>query len=108
MFRTYGFTGKEDLLYRPGRASGEKTMDGGLTVSAIKPAEERPGMVIRLYNGFDRKDVGATLCFARKVTFATYVDLREQDTEPISFDDHGITVDTIGHCKFVSIYIEFE
>lgn len=181
LFRTYGFMGKEDLLYRPGRASGEKTvetpdaqlqkkmsytlgftafscgfneadvsnvardfntpmdayeyapflngrlifsqmektgtnhpqmslfsMDGGLTVSAIKPAEERPGMVIRLYNGFDRKDVGATLCFARKVTFATYVDLREQDTEPISFDDHGITVDTIGHCKFVSIYIEFE
>ena len=100
--------GKEDLLYRSGRASGEKTMDGGLTVSAIKPAEERPGIVIRLYNGFDRKDVGATLCFARKVTFATYVDLCEQDTEPISFDDHGITVDTIGHCKFVSIYIEFE
>lgn len=27
LFRTYGFMGKEDLLYRPGRASGEKTME---------------------------------------------------------------------------------
>ena len=79
-----------------------------MTVSDIKHAEERPGMVIRLYNGVDRRDVGAKLYFERKVTLDTYVDLREQDTEPISFDDHGITVDTIGHCKFVSIYIEFE
>lgn len=27
LFRTYGFMGKEDLLYRPGRASGERTME---------------------------------------------------------------------------------
>ena len=65
-------------------------------------------MVIRLYNGLNHKDAGAVLHFERKVTFATYVDLREQDAKPILFDEHGVTVDTIGHCKFVSIYIEFE
>ena len=27
LFRTYGFMGKENLLYRPGRASGERTME---------------------------------------------------------------------------------
>lgn len=27
LFRTYGFMGRENLLYRPGRASGERTME---------------------------------------------------------------------------------
>ena len=27
VFRAYGFMGRENLLYRPGRASGERTME---------------------------------------------------------------------------------
>ena len=26
LFRTYGFMGKENLVYRPGRASGERSL----------------------------------------------------------------------------------
>lgn len=27
LFRTYGFMGKENLIYRPGRASGERIIE---------------------------------------------------------------------------------
>ena len=179
LFRTYGFMGKEDLLYRPGRASGEKTMEtpaaqlnremtyelglaafsgpfngagvasaarafntpldtyeyapflngrlifsqmervgtesasrsfleveGGLTLSCLKRAEERPGMVMRLYNGLDHEAAGATIRVPGTIAHASYVDLLERDSAPVAHDGATITVDPIGHCKFVSVYVE--
>jgi mannosylglycerate hydrolase len=182
LFRTYGFMGKEDLLYRPGRASGEKTiktpeaqlqttmtydlgfsafagpfddgsvamrarsfdtpldgfeyapflngrlmfserevegsgdtrgslfqLEGGLVPSAIKKAESRPGLVVRLYNGSYQLPESGRLVFPRKVAKASYVDLREEDVSAAPVEDgHVVVVEPIGHCKFVSLYVELE
>ena len=179
LFRTYGFMGKENLLYRPGRASGEKTMEtpaaqlnhemtyelgfatfagafneahvadvarafntpldayeyapflngrlifsqmertgteepersllsveGGLTLSCVKRAEDRPGLVVRLYNGLEHEEAGARLTFADEVTCASYVDLLERDCAPAEHDAHTVTVEPVGHCRFVTVYVE--
>ena len=171
--------GKENLLYRPGRASGEKTMEtpaaqlnhemtyelgfatfagtfnearvadvaralntpldayeyapflngrlifsqmertgteepersllsveGGLTLSCVKRAEDRPGLVVRLYNGLEHEEAGARLTFADEVTCASYVDLLERDCAPVEHDAHTVTVEPVGHCRFVTVYVE--
>lgn len=179
LFRSYGFMGKEDLLYRPGRASGETTLatpdaqlhkkmtfglgfeafsaafskahvsqaarafatgfeayeyasflngrllfseeeidgsspamgslmtvEGDLTLSAIKKAEDGNGIIVRLFNGEYEGDAAATLTFAGSVANAYEVDLRERKVVEIRHDDKAVLVGPIGHAKIVTVCIE--
>lgn len=179
LFRTYGFMGKENLLYRPGRASGEriietpdaqllKPMDfacgvaylpesfnasniehiakayntpvdvyeyaeflngrlifsqmeiegtnkekqswikasGNLVVSAIKNAEEKPGIVIRLFNGKSHLPLKEKIAFVSKVKKACLLNLREEEVETLTVNENVVTLPEIGHCKFITLYIE--
>ncbi|EOI53503.1 mannosylglycerate hydrolase [Enterococcus gilvus] len=179
IFRTYGFMGKENLMYRPGRASGEsviatpdaqchKTMrfdfsvayfaqrfdeadvpqvakqavtpievyqyaeflnsrliftlgevekhlpatfsllniEGNLTLSVLKKAEDRPGYILRLYNGALETEGYATITFNHHIQTAEKVDLKEKTKEPLSINHDTIELENIGHAKFVTLYVE--
>ncbi|HGD7092168.1 TPA: mannosylglycerate hydrolase [Enterococcus faecium] len=179
IFRTYGFMGKENLMYRPGRASGEtviatpdaqchKTMSfdfsvayfaqgfdqanvaqlakqavtpielyqyaeflnsrliftlgdveptlpaefslfeitGNLTLSVLKKAEDRPGYIIRLYNGLFIEEGYATITFKHEIKIAEKVDLKEKTKEPLPIINDTIELENIGHAKFVTLYVE--
>ena len=181
VFRTYGFMGRENLLYRPGRASGERTMEtpdaqlikpmtyklgfctfagsvdqGGVAqlarsydgelelyeyaeflngrlifseprvygdkpataslfelegtaiVSAVKAPDdpELPGVVVRLFCGFNQGDATATLRFAKPVKQAYLCNLREQRSGDVEISGCEVTLKPLGHCKFVTVYIE--
>lgn len=181
LFRTYGFMGKENLLYRPGRASGEKiiatpdaqllkklefsfgfmTYTGDfntsrtayyakhyqtpaevytyadflngrlifvqedrkqhvpkrlelmkqetkqLQLSAFKKCEDKEGFILRFYNPLYQHIISEELSFTMPIKDAYYVDLLEQRKEKdLCYDDHHIYLSDIGHCKFVSIYVE--
>lgn len=179
IFRTYGFMGKENLMYRPGRASGEtviatpdaqchKTLSfdfsvayfaqgfdqanvaqlakqavtpielyqyaeflnsrliftlgdveptlpaefsffeitGNLTLSVLKKAEDRPGYIIRLYNGLLIEDGHATITFKHEIKIAEKVDLKEKTKESLLIINDTIELENIGHAKFVTLYVE--
>ena len=179
IFRTYGFMGKENLIYRPGRASGEtviatpdaqchKTMSfefsvvyfsegfdqanvaqlakqavtpievyqyaeflnsrliftlgdveqtlpasfsllsitGNLTLSVLKKAEDRPGYILRLYNGLLEEEGRAAITFKHPIKTAEKVDLKEKTKEPLSINNDTIELENIGHAKFVTLYVE--
>ncbi|MFQ7233263.1 MAG: mannosylglycerate hydrolase [Enterococcus hulanensis] len=179
IFRTYGFMGKENLMYRPGRASGEtviatpdaqchKTMSfefsvvyfsegfdqanvaqlakqavtpievyqyaeflnsrliftlgdveqtlpasfsllsitGNLTLSVLKKAEDRPGYILRLYNGLLEEKGRAAITFKHPIKTAEKVDLKEKTKEPLSINNDTIELENIGHAKFVTLYVE--
>ncbi|MGM0165578.1 mannosylglycerate hydrolase [Enterococcus sp. AZ135] len=179
IFRTYGFMGKENLMYRPGRASGESviatpdaqchktmsfdfsvayfaegfdqanvaqlakqavtpievyqyaeflnsrliftlgdvvqtlpasfslfTIDGNLTLSILKKAEDRSGYILRLYNGRLREEGRATITFHHSIKMAEKVDLKEKTKEPLSINNDTIELENIGHAKFVTLYVE--
>ena len=179
IFRTYGFMGKENLMYRPGRASGEtviatpdaqchKTMSfefsvvyfaegfdqanvaqlakqavtpievyqyaeflnsrliftlgdveqtlpasfsllsitGNLTLSVLKKAEDRPGYILRLYNGLLEEEGRAVITFKHPIKIAEKVDLKEKTKEPLSINNDTIELENIGHAKFVTLYVE--
>lgn len=179
IFRTYGFMGKENLMYRPGRASGEtviatpdaqchKTMSfefsvvyfaegfdqanvaqlakqavtpievyqyaeflnsrliftlgdveqtlpasfsllsitGNLTLSVLKKAENRPGYILRLYNGLLEEEGRAAISFKHPIKTAEKVDLKEKTKEPLSINNDTIELENIGHAKFVTLYVE--
>lgn len=181
VFRAYGFMGRENLLYRPGRASGERTMEtpdaqliksmtyklgfctfagsvdqGGVAqlarnydgelelyeyaeflngrlifseprvygdkpaaaslfevegtaiVSAVKAPDDPglPGIVVRLFCGFNQGDATATLRFAKPVKHAYLCNLREQQSGDVEVNGCEVTLKPLGHCKFATVYIE--
>lgn len=181
IFRAYGFMGRENLLYRPGRASGERTMetpdaqligshdfqlgvmafagsvddarvaetarsydgelqvyeyaeflngrlifsepeivgtsantgslftlDGTAIVSAVKAPDddELPGIVVRLFNGFNDMDATATLKFDTPVSKAYLCDLRERRIGDIEVNGCEVRLEPLSHCKFATVYIE--
>ena len=183
LFRTYGYMGKENLLYRPGRASGEKiiatpdaqllkklSFDFGLLctnasfnesaiaeyakryttdvdvyayadflngrlifaqedrkqmypaslsimkqkqhsliLSACKKSEDGNGWILRFYNPFDHKTVDEELYVYPSIKTAAFCNLREQKKDvPLSHDEHTIYLKEIGHCRFISLYVEFD
>lgn len=181
IFRTYGFMGKENLLYRPGRASGEtiiatpdaqchknmifsfsvfyyaqsfnsanvaelakqilspiqvyqtadflnsrliftlsdvnKTLpvnysllqtEGSLIFSVIKKAEERPGYILRFYNGKYKQPCNEIIQFTHKVTIAERVNLHEEYQEKLNIVNNCIELNKIEHGKFITIYVEFD
>ena len=179
LLRTYGFMGKENLLYRPGRASGEKIietpdaqllkkmsfncgvtycakafndsnianiakqyntpievkeyseflngrlifsqieeeatndnslsmlrMEGNLTVSSIKNAEDQDGMIIRLYNGTYKENANGKLIFTKRIKNAYVTNLKEEKIAEVKYTDHEIDLDVLSHCKFITLYVE--
>ncbi len=179
LFRTYGFMGKENLIYRPGRASGERIIetpdaqlqkkmnfsfgfmiynggindanvdtlaktfntpievytyaeflngrlifsqretqgtkpsrqslfetDNHLVVSAIKKAEDGEGLIIRLFNGKDHKNVSDAIKFHYDISQAYYTNLKEEKTESIPIHNNTIKIKELSHCKFVTIYVK--
>lgn len=179
LFRTYGFMGKENLIYRPGRASGERIIEtpdaqllkpmnfsfgftafnsdinesgidtlanmyntpvevytyaeflngrlifsqreiegtkpmrhslfeteNNLVVSAVKKAEDGEGVIIRLFNGKDHKNIGDTLTFNYDISEAYYTNLKEEKTEAIEIQNNTIKIKELSHCKFVTIYVK--
>lgn len=180
IFRTYGFMGKEDLMYRPGRASGETVIEtpdaqchkemsfdfsgyyykgdvnegnvsvvahaantpiqvyeiaeflntrlrftlsdvekslptsfsllsttGKLTLSVVKKAEERDGMIIRFYNGHLHETLNEVITFNRPVKHVETVDLKEETKKVLPIAQNKVELQNIGHSKFVTIYVEF-
>lgn len=181
LLRTYGHMGKENLIYRPGRASGETVIEtpdaqchkimefpfsayyfqgnvnegkvanvakqalapvqvyqlvdflnsrllftlssddvpktlpvsyslfetsGELTLSVVKKAEEREGIIIRLYNGNMQKVLSEKLTFFRDVRRAELVDLKEETKKPLKIEDRQVVIEGVGHSKFVTVYVE--
>lgn len=179
LLRTYGHMGKENLIYRPGRASGETVIEtpdaqchkimnfsfstyyfkgdvnqanvsnivkdsltpiqvyqlaeflnsrliftlsnvtknlpvsqslfetsGNLTLSVIKKAEEREGIIIRFFNGNIHNELNEKITFYSNVKYAELVDLKEEIKSPLEFKNNQIYLDKIAHSKFVTIYVE--
>lgn len=179
LFRTYGFMGKENLMYRPGRASGESVIatpdaqchkimsfdfsivyfaesfnhskvtqltkqaltpievyqyaeflnsrliftlgdvekvlpasfslfeiKGSLTLSVLKKSEDRPGYIIRLYNGQLKEDGRATITFNHNVKLVEQVDLKENAKGTLSLNCGTVALEHIGHARFVTLYVE--
>lgn len=179
LLRTYGYMGKENLLYRPGHASGEETiatpdaqllgsfetslgfttfqtgfdqsgiaarahayatplqiyeyasflngrllfsepeivgtrapafslfeMQGDLVVSAIKKAEGKSGLILRLFNPLRSCSAGGVLNFSKPIREAWYTDLLENPCEQLSVEQQEINVDPIDPSKFVTLYVE--
>lgn len=180
IFRTYGFMGKEDLMYRPGRASGETviqtpdaqchkamtfdfstfyyaesfdqakvaevakqtvtpvqvyqtaeflnsrliftladvakilptsysllTTEGQLILSVIKKAEERPGIILRFYNGNLQLNQSETIQFNQPVSLVEKVNLKEERIEELPLTHNSVVIDELSHAKFVTLYVEF-
>lgn len=181
LFRTYGFMGKENLMYRPGRASGESVIEtpdaqchkimsydfsafyyqgnlnqadvsnvakaantpvqvyqcsdfinsrliftlsivekefeteyslfeseGKLTLSTIKQAEERDGVIIRLYNGRYKEAISDVISFEKNLKLAELVDLKENNKAAINIHSNQLLIEKVEHSKFITIYVEFE
>lgn len=181
LLRTYAHMGKENLIYRPGRASGETVIEtpdaqchkimefpfsayyfqgdvnegkvaniakealtpvqayqladflnsrliftlstddvpqtlpvsyslfetsGALTLSVVKKAEEREGIIVRLYNGNMQKVLNEKLTFFRDVKCAELVDLKEETKSSLKVEDGEVVIEGVGHSKVVSVYVE--
>lgn len=182
LMRSYGFMGKEDLLYRPGRASGEKTittpqaqlhkqmdfqlgllaykgsvddahiarlargyrtplqlypyseflngrlifseppvkqslaqsysffeLTGDAVLSACKAAEspDMPGIILRFFNPLNDGAAALHLHFENKVSAAYLCNLQEEKTEALTLNGNELVLPTLGHCKFLTVYVEF-
>ena len=81
-------------------------IEGNLTLSILKKAENRPGYILRLYNGLLEKDGHATIKFNQTIKVAEKVDLKEKTKEPLPINNDTIELESIGHAKFVTLYVE--
>ena len=179
LLRTYGKLGKKDLLYRPGRASGDatvatpdaelqkklifdfgiyisdKTFDnanvaqiakkyktpliafeyaeflngrlifpfnivkrnlseqgslfetkGHLILSTVKKAEQRPGYIVRFYNG-GFKTINDEIHFNKEPVKVELVNLKEDFIKKLDVSNSTAKIKAISHAKVISIYFEF-
>ena len=51
-------------------------------------------------------EAGARLTFADEISHASYVDLLERDCAPVGHDAHTLAIEPVGHCRFVTVYVE--
>lgn len=180
LFRTYGYMGKENLLYRPGRASGETviatpdaqchkemtfafsviyyqgnmntyglaevvneylkefqiyqyadylntrlrftqfsvpktlsqkysllTIKGDAILSIVKKAEERPGYILRFYNGNYKQTCSGEVEFYEQPKTIEYVDLKEEIKQKLEITGRKVVIPNLTHNKFVTLYVEF-
>lgn len=72
---------------------------GSLILAAVKPAEEGPGLVVRLWNPGARRE-RATLWFWRRIRSARYVGLNEEPLatrERVAVEGHELSVSADAH-----------
>ena len=81
-------------------------MEGNLTVSSIKNAEDQDGMIIRLYNGMYKENANGKLIFTKRIKNAYVTNLKEEKIAEVKYTDHEIDLDVLSHCKFVTLYVE--
>ncbi len=81
--------------------------ENNLVISAIKNAEEQKGIVVRLYNGQNRQTVQDKLTSTKTIKKAQLLNLREEPVQDLDIQDNEIKLE-LNHCKFVSVYLEFE
>ena len=79
---------------------------GNLVLSVVKKAEEREGIIIRLYNGNMQKVLSEKLTFFRDVKCAELVDLKEEMKMKLKVEDGQVVIEGVGHSKFVNVYVE--
>ena len=77
-----------------------------LVVSAVKKAEDGEGVIIRLFNGKNQKNVADSIQFHYDIKEAYYMNLKEEKQEAIQIVDNKIQVKELSHCKFVTIYVK--
>ena len=82
------------------------SMEGNLTVSAIKNAEDQEGMIIRLYNGMYKENASGKLIFTKPIKNAYVTNLKEEKTGEVKYTDHEIDLGSLSHCRFVTLYVE--
>ena len=81
-------------------------INGNLTLSVLKKAEDRPGYIFRLYNGLLDECGHATITFNHPVNVVETVDLKEATKEALVVEKNVVTLEKIGHAKFVTLYVE--
>jgi hypothetical protein len=59
----------------------------------------------RLFNGFFDKDSTATLKFSRSVREAYLCDLREHRNGDVAFENNLVSLPSLGHCKFLTLFV---
>ena len=79
---------------------------GELTLSVVKKAEERDGIIIRLYNWNMQRALSEKLTFFRYVRCAELVDLKEETKVPLKVEDGEVVIEGVGHSKVVTVYVE--
>ena len=63
--------------------------EGRVAVSAIKPAEDGPGGIVRVWNPTDEEAADRLVC-EKTICAAARCDLNEENREEIPFEPHGI------------------
>ena len=99
------FSQREIEGTKPNRMSFFETEDK-LVVSAVKKAEDGEGVIIRLFNGKNQKNVADSIQFHYDIKEAYYMNLKEEKQEAILIVDNKIQVKELSHCKFVTIYVK--
>ena len=59
----------------------------------------------RLFNSFFDKDSTATLKFSRSVREAYLCDLREHRSGDVAFENNLVSLPSLGHCKFLTLFV---
>lgn len=81
-------------------------INGNLTLSVLKKAEERSGYILRLYNGLLDEVGHATITFNHPVNVVETVNLKEAKKEALLVENNAVTLEKIDHAKFVTLYVE--
>jgi mannosylglycerate hydrolase len=81
-------------------------LKGNLVISAVKKAENRKGIIIRLYNAKHAISESAYINFTRPIIYAAYLNLLEEEIGLPERDNNKVKLISIGPSKFVSLYVE--
>lgn len=68
---------------------------GELTLSVVKKAEEREGLIIRLYNGNMQNMLSEKLTFLRDVRCAELVDLKKETKVMLKVEDGQVLIEDV-------------
>ena len=76
-------------------------------LSVVKKAEERPGYILRLYNGQYLQSISPEITFSKHPSVVEFVNLKEETKESLDIANEKILLEDIGHNKFITLYVEF-
>ena len=86
---------------RPSALAFVSTERPGLVIETVKPAEDRDGLIVRVYDAYNTRGP-ATLTFARPIESAEETTMLEQTVGPVDFTGHSLhfTVRPFGIATF--------